>query len=69
METPLDWTARYASRMGKVVASDIRERMKLLANRQIIQLGGGLPDVALYPTAEIAAASARILGEDRKSVV
>jgi len=53
--------------MGKVVASDIRERMKLLANRQIIQLGGGLPDVALYPTAEIAAASARILGDPARA--
>ena len=58
----MDWAARYASRMGKVVASDIRERMKLLASRQFVQLGGGLPDAALYPTAEIAAACARILG-------
>jgi len=49
--------------MGKVVASDIRERMKLLANRQIIQLGGGLPDASLYPAAEIAEACARILGD------
>jgi DNA-binding transcriptional MocR family regulator len=59
----LDWTALYASRMAKVVASDIRERMKLLAKRQIIQLGGGLPDPSLYPTAEIAAACAHILGD------
>ena len=49
--------------MGKVVASDIRERMKLLANRQIIQLGGGLPDASLYPATEIAEACARILGD------
>ena len=59
----MDWTALYASRMGKVVASDIRERMKLLADRQIVQLGGGLPDASLYPAAEIAAACARILGD------
>ena len=63
MEASLDWTALYASRMGKVVASDIRERMKLLADRHIVQLGGGLPDASLYPAAEIAAACARILGD------
>jgi DNA-binding transcriptional MocR family regulator len=63
VEAVLDWTARYASRMAKVVASDIRERMKLLADRDIVQLGGGLPDASLYPAAEIAAACDRILGD------
>ena len=52
----MDWTALYASRMGKLVGSDIRERMKLLDRQRIIQLGGGLPDASLYPAAVIAAA-------------
>jgi DNA-binding transcriptional MocR family regulator len=45
----VDWSKLYASRMGSVVASDIRERMKLLASREIIHLGGGLPDPDLFP--------------------
>jgi len=53
--------------MGKLVGSDIRERMKLLDRQRIIQLGGGLPDASLYPTAEIAAACARILGDPARA--
>jgi len=44
-----DWDALYASRMGDVVASDIRERMKLLNAAEIIHLGGGLPDPDIFP--------------------
>ena len=58
-----DWSTRYAARMARVVASDIRERMKLLAAKDIIQLGGGLPDPALFPRQRIAEASAYILGD------
>nr|WP_206364730.1 PLP-dependent aminotransferase family protein [Sphingomonas populi] len=55
-----DWHALYASRMRDVVASDIRERMKLLAAKEIIHLGGGLPDPDIFPYAAVAAASDRI---------
>jgi hypothetical protein len=58
-----DWNARYAPRMSRMVASDIRERMKLLARPDIVHLGGGLPDPALFPRARIAEACARILGD------
>ncbi|MDB5433087.1 MAG: PLP-dependent aminotransferase family protein [Caulobacter sp.] len=63
----MDWNSLYATRMGKVVASDIRERMKLLAARQIIQLGGGLPDPSLFPAAEIAAATAAIFADPARA--
>lgn len=43
--------------------SEIRERMKLIAAADLIQLGGGLPDVSMFPVAAIAAACARILGD------
>lgn len=56
----LDWNELYASRMGNVVASDIRERMKLLSAGNIIHLGGGLPDPDIFPYDALAAASARI---------
>jgi hypothetical protein len=54
--------------MSRVAASDIRERMKLLGRREIIQLGGGLPDPSLYPAAETAEACARILGDPARAV-
>ncbi|MFZ5747599.1 MAG: PLP-dependent aminotransferase family protein [Pseudomonadota bacterium] len=60
---PPDWDALYAPRMRGVAASDIRERMKLLASRRIIHLGGGLPDPAIFPYAEIKAAADTILGD------
>jgi hypothetical protein len=63
----VDWPGLYATRMGKVTASDIRERMKLLANRSIIQLGGGLPDPVLFPVQEAADACARILGDPARA--
>ncbi|MEP9360445.1 PLP-dependent aminotransferase family protein [Sphingomonas sp. KR3-1] len=55
-----DWNRLFATRMGEVVASDIRERMKLLQAGQIIHLGGGLPDPDIFPYAALAEASARI---------
>lgn len=63
----MDFESRYAARMKKVVASDIRERMKLLAQRQIIQLGGGLPDPSLFPVAEIRAAADAILSDPARA--
>jgi hypothetical protein len=53
--------------MDRVVGSDIRERMKLLAARQIIQLGGGLPDPSLFPVAEIKAACEAILSDPARA--
>jgi DNA-binding transcriptional MocR family regulator len=67
MEPALDWSSLFASRMGKVVASDIRERMKLLASRQIIQLGGGLPDPSLFPTSAVAEACQRIFSDPARA--
>jgi len=55
-----DWESLYASRMAGVVASDIRERMKLLDARQIIHLGGGLPDPDIFPYDALKQASDRI---------
>lgn len=55
-----DWDSLYATRMAGVVASDIRERMKLLDARQIIHLGGGLPDPDIFPYAALREASDRI---------
>lgn len=55
-----DWGALYARRMAGMVPSDIRERMKLLDQAEIIHLGGGLPDPEIFPYEPLAEASARL---------
>lgn len=55
-----DWGALYARRMAGIVPSDIRERMKLLDQAEIIHLGGGLPDPEIFPYEPLAEASARL---------
>ncbi|SFS10606.1 PLP-dependent aminotransferase family protein [Sphingomonas jatrophae] len=62
-----DWTSLYASRMAGVVGSDIRERAKLLDARQIIHLGGGLPDPEIFPYARLAQASAAIWADPARA--
>ena len=46
-------TIRYASRMGRVQPSAIRELLRLGADPEIISFGGGYPDPALFPIAEL----------------
>lgn len=65
----MNWDDLYASRMSGVVASDIRERMKLLAQKDIIHLGGGLPDPAIFPYRAFAEASAAILADPARARV
>src|SRR5262245_28065561 len=55
------WEPRYASRAERMVASEIRELLKLLDQPNIVSLAGGIPDPALFPVAEIAAAYAKVL--------
>jgi DNA-binding transcriptional MocR family regulator len=64
-----DWDGLYASRMQGVVASDIRERMKLLDAGEIIHLGGGLPDPAIFPYDALSAASAAIWADAARARV
>jgi DNA-binding transcriptional MocR family regulator len=53
--------ASFAKRMQVVRASEIRELLRLTANRDVISLAGGLPAPELFPTAELSALTARIL--------
>ncbi len=62
-----DWNALYADRMQGVVASDIRERMKLLDAKEIIHLGGGLPDPDIFPYEPLAAASKAIWSDPARA--
>ena len=46
-------------------ASEIRELLKLLDQPDIISFAGGIPDPALFPTAEFQAAISDILSGPR----
>ncbi|MFA3920269.1 aminotransferase-like domain-containing protein [Ruegeria hyattellae] len=52
-----------ASRMAGMKASEIRELLKLLDQPGIISFAGGIPDPALFPTADFAEATAEALSD------
>jgi DNA-binding transcriptional MocR family regulator len=45
----LDWEHIFATRSGRMRASEIRELLKLLDQPDIISFAGGIPDPALFP--------------------
>jgi DNA-binding transcriptional MocR family regulator len=59
----VDWDRHYATRAGRMVASEIRELLKLLDQPDVISFAGGIPDPALFPRDAIAAAHHRILAD------
>jgi 2-aminoadipate transaminase len=54
-------TIRYARRMSRVQPSAIRELLRLGTDPDIISFGGGYPDPALFPVAELHEVYARLL--------
>tara|TARA_R110002096_G_scaffold8802_3_gene35782 strand:+ start:30360 stop:31562 length:1203 start_codon:yes stop_codon:yes gene_type:complete len=60
----MDWQNLLASRATRMKASEIRELLKLLKQPDIISFAGGIPDPALFPKAQIAAAYGDILNND-----
>ena len=59
----MQWTQVLASRMSRMKASEIRELLKLLDQREIISFAGGIPDPALFPTDAYRAAFDRALAD------
>src|SRR5215475_9175320 len=57
------WEGRYARRAQRMVGSEIRELLKLLDRPNIISFAGGIPDPALFPVGEVAAAYQRVLSD------
>jgi DNA-binding transcriptional MocR family regulator len=57
------WEPRFAGRAERMRASEIRELLKLLDQPGIISFAGGIPDPALFPVKEAAAAYASVLAE------
>jgi DNA-binding transcriptional MocR family regulator len=59
----VDWEGRYATRARLMGASEIRELLKVIDQPDIISFAGGIPDPALFPRQEIAAAYRRVLAD------
>jgi DNA-binding transcriptional MocR family regulator len=62
----VDWDKHYATRAGRMAASEIRELLKLLDRPDVISFAGGIPDAALFPRDAIAASYQRILGDPQR---
>ncbi|MCW5881393.1 MAG: PLP-dependent aminotransferase family protein [Anaerolineae bacterium] len=58
---PTLWNYRYAQRTQRMSSSAIRELLKLTEQPDMISFGGGMPAPELFPVAEIADATARVL--------
>ncbi len=56
-----DWPALYATRVARIQSSDVREQARLMGQADVISFGGGIPDPAVFPHADIAEAAHRIL--------
>lgn len=57
----LNWETAFATRAGRMKASEIRELLKLLERPDIISFAGGIPDPALFPKEAFQAAYMDIL--------
>lgn len=57
------WTDRFAERMTRVRASEIRELLKLLDQPDILSFAGGIPDPHLFPAERLQAAYDQVLSE------
>lgn len=58
-------TLKYADRMQRMKASEIRELLKLTQDPTIISFAGGLPAEELFPVEELMEISKKILERDR----
>jgi hypothetical protein len=61
----MDWENAFASRAGRMKASEIRELLKLLDRPEIISFAGGIPDPDLFPAEAFRKAMNDIFAEGR----
>lgn len=61
----VQWNDILATRASRMKASEIRELLKLLDQPDIVSFAGGIPDPALFPKAEFAAAFSDVLSGDQ----
>jgi DNA-binding transcriptional MocR family regulator len=58
----INWDEAYASRAGRMGASEIRELLKILEQPDVISFAGGIPDPNLFPVEAFQQGFARALG-------
>ncbi len=63
----MNWQDIFATRMGRMKASEIRELLKLLEQPDIISFAGGIPDPALFPAEAFQAAMSDALSPENQS--
>lgn len=66
---PTLWAERFAQRTQRVTSSVIRELLKLTEKPDVISFAGGLPAPEVFPVAEVAAATERVLREQAKTAL
>jgi 2-aminoadipate transaminase len=66
---PTLWTDRYALRTQRMTSSIIRELLKLTEKPDVISFAGGLPAPEVFPCAEVAAASERVLRDQGQAAL
>ena len=60
---PYSWDERFAQRTARMTSSAIRELLKITEQPDFISFAGGLPAPEVFPVAEVAEATGRILRE------
>jgi len=60
---------RYANRMEKIKASEIRELLKLTTKPEIISFAGGLPAPELFPVEQMKAIVTKIMNEQGQNAL
>ncbi len=60
---------KYADRMGKIKASEIRELLKLTTRPEIISFAGGLPAPELFPVEQMKAIVTKIMNEQGETAL
>ncbi|MEG1160316.1 MAG: aminotransferase class I/II-fold pyridoxal phosphate-dependent enzyme, partial [Acidaminococcaceae bacterium] len=60
---------KYAQRMQRMQASEIRELLKLTQRPEIISFAGGLPAPELFPVEEIAQVSSELLLKEGRQLL
>ncbi|MEJ8473471.1 PLP-dependent aminotransferase family protein [Roseibium algae] len=59
-----NWSQLFATRADRMVASEIRELLKVLDQPEMISFAGGIPDPALFPAEEFKAAYQELFEQD-----
>lgn len=57
----IPWERRFAQRTRRMTSSAIRELLKVTEHPEVISFAGGLPAPEVFPVAEVAAVTERLL--------